>query len=217
MFAGTELHTREEVLSIYHKLNRFTNYLIYVTFLIFILGMLTYGQPFSFKEHAISHFGRIRTQDGSPNILSLLIYGTGMMLSALVCLKLSNLTEHNTSHLLLRIAAAGYILLILPCDALNTMHSIGGALVIGSLWFLTVIQIHELIKHTSKIRAYLYHLLLQGTVLPYAYLYATGSSLRHMVQKFAILGLMISLKLVIMEHAKECKQMQDMGDEIKKS
>ena len=217
MLTRTELHTREEVLGIYHKLNRYTNYLIYVTFLIFILGMLTYGQPFSFKEHAISHFGRIRTQDGSPNILSLLIYGTGMMLSALICLKLGNLTEHNTSHLLLRIAAAGYVLLILPCDVLNTLHSLGGALVIGSLWLLTVIQIHQLIKRTNKIRAYLYHLLLQGTVLPYAFLYAVGSPLHYMVQKFAILGLMISLKLVIVEHAKEGKQMQDMRDAIKKS
>ncbi|MBN1386999.1 MAG: hypothetical protein JW965_01045 [Bacteroidales bacterium] len=209
MLARTELHTREEVLGIYHKLNRYSSYLIYLTILVFILGMLTYGQPFSFKEHAISHFGRIRTQDGSPNTLSLLVYGTGMILSALICFKLSNLTEHNTSHFLLRIAAGGYILLIVPCDVLNTIHSIGGALVIGSLWLLTVIQIHELIKHTNKIRPYLYHLLLQGTVLPYAFLYAVGSPIRHMVQKFAILGLMISLKLVILDHAKGMRKMSD--------
>ncbi len=212
MLARTELHTREEVLSIYHKLNRFSSYLIYVTLVVFILGVLTYGQPFSFKEHAISHFGRIRTQDGSPNTLSLLIYGTGMLISTLICFKLSRLTEHNTSNILLRIAATGYILLIVPCDILNIIHSVGGAMVIGSLWLLIVIQIHELIKQSNKIKAYLYHLLLQGTVLPYAFLYAIGSPLCPLVQKFAILGLMISLKLVIIEHAKECERLREKAD-----
>jgi len=215
MLARTELHTHEEVLSIYHKLNRLSSYLIYVTLLVIILGMLTYGQTFSFKEHAFSHFGRIRTQDGSSNTLSLLFYGTGMIISAIICFKLSNLTEHNTSNLLLRVAAAGYILLIVPCDILNIIHSIGGAMVIGSMWLLTVIQIHELIKQPNKIRAYLYHLLLQGTVLPYAFFYAIGSPLCPVVQKFAILGLMISLKLVIVEHARECEMsmQNDVKDE----
>ena len=202
MLTRTELHTHEEVLSIYHKLKRYSNYLIYVTLVVFILGMLTYGQDFSFREHAFSHFGRIRTQDGSPNTLSLLIYGTGMLLSALICFKLSNLAEDNTSHYLFRLAAAGYILLIVPCDVLNSIHSIGGVLVIGPLWFLTVIQLHDLFRYYNKGRIYLYHLILQGTVLPYAFLYAVGSPLCDMVQKFALAGLMISLKLVIAEHAK---------------
>ena len=202
MLARTDIHSREEVLSIYQQLNRYTKYLIYITILVFILGIITYGQPFSFIDHAISHFGRIRTQDGSPNTLSMLIYGTGMLLSALVCYKLSRLAESNSSSKLLSLAAVGYILLIIPCDTLNTLHSIGGALVIGSLWLFTVILIHHLLKHSKKNSLYIYHLILQGTVLPYAFLYATGSPLRHLVQKFAVLGLIISLKLVFHEYGK---------------
>ena len=91
----------------------------------------------------------------------------------------------------------------MPCDILNKVHSIGGALVIGSLWLLAVIQFHEILKATQRRRVYLYHLLLQGTVLPYAFLYAFGSELCPMVQKFAIAGLMISLKFMLMEERKE--------------
>ncbi|MFO7852380.1 MAG: hypothetical protein ACQERS_13630 [Bacteroidota bacterium] len=202
MLAHTETHTHEEVLSIYHKLTRYSNYLIYVTIVVFILGMLTYGQPFSFKEHAISHFGRIRTQDGSPNTLSLFIYGIGMIMSSLICFRLSNLSEDNTSHNLFRLAAIGYILLIVPCDILHKIHSIGGALVIGSLWLLTVILLHDLFRYSNRVRIYLFHLILQGTVLPYAFLYAFGSPLCPLVQKFAVAGLIISLRLVIGEHEK---------------
>ena len=93
MLAHTDIHTYEETLCIYHKLNRYASYLIYVTLLVFVLGILTYGQAFSFREHAISHFGRIHTQDGSSNTLSLLIYSTGMLLSSLICLRMSNITE----------------------------------------------------------------------------------------------------------------------------
>lgn len=199
MLAHTKIHTREEVLSIYHELNRNFNYLLYVTLLVFILGMITYGQPFSFTEHALSHFGRLHTQDGSNNTISLIIYGTGMILSSLICYRLSGMIEDSISHYLLMITAAGYILLIVPCDTINIIHSIGGAMVIGSLWMLAVIQFHEILKYRQTKRVYLYHLLLQGSVLPYAFLYAFGSPLCPLVQKFALAGLMISLKLMLME------------------
>ncbi|MDT8400301.1 MAG: hypothetical protein RQ743_01285 [Bacteroidales bacterium] len=202
MLARTDIYSRDEVLEIHQQLNRYAKYLIYVTLLVFILGMLTYGQDFSFREHAFSHFGRIRTQDGSSNILSMLIYGAGMILSSLICFKLSNLAEDNTSHFLFRLAAIGYILLIAPCDILNKIHSIGGGLVIGSLWLLTVILLHELIGHSNRTRIYIYHLILQATVLPYAFLYAFGSPLCPLVQKFAVAGLVTSLKLAITENAK---------------
>ena len=203
MLAHADIHSRDEVLSIYHELNRYASYLIYLTILVFILGMLTYGQSFSFREHAISHFGRIKTQDGSSNTLSMFIFGTGMLMSSLVCFRLSRLVEDNTSNILFMIAATGYIILIAPCDKLNTVHAIGGAMVIGSLWLLTVILIHELLKYSKKKRIYFFHLVLQGTILPYAFLYATGSDLCPLVQKFAIAGLIVSLKLVINEYAKE--------------
>ncbi|HCC71717.1 MAG TPA: hypothetical protein DEQ09_11275 [Bacteroidales bacterium] len=202
MLAHTEIHTHAEVLSIYQNINRYFNYLMYVTLLVFILGILTYGQSFSFREHALSHFGRIHTQDGSPNTLSVFIYGTGMLISSAICFKLSRLSEENISHNLLRITAVGYILLITPCDVVNTIQSIGGALVIGSLWLLAVIEFHQLLNYTHRKRIYLYHLLLQGTMLPYAFLYAFGSSLCPMVQKFAFAGLMISLKLMMLEEKK---------------
>lgn len=202
MFTHTGSHTHEEVLNVYHHLNRYFNYLIYVTVLVFILGILTYGQDFSFREHAMSHLGRIRTQDGNPNTLSLFIYGTCMLLCALISFRLSNLAEDNISHYLFRVTAAGYILLIAPCDILNIIHSIGGAMVIGSLWLVAVIQLHYLMRYTNKARIYFYHLILQGTILPYAFLYAFGSPLCPLVQKFALAGLIISLKLVLIENGK---------------
>ena len=85
---------------------------------------------------------------------------------------------------------------------------------IGSLWLLAVIHLHKLMRHIKKARIYLYHLILQGTVLPYAFLYAFGSPLRHLVQKFALAGLIISLKLVISEYAKEREMMQNERGEI---
>ena len=72
-------------------------------------------------------------------------------------------------------------------------------MVFGTLWFYVVITLIELRKYIDNFRILIYHLLLQGTVLPYAYLHFTNSPSKVFVQKFAILGLMIVLELIVIE------------------
>lgn len=199
MLAHTGIHSHEEVLSIYRKLNRYFNYLMYVTLLVFILGMLAYGQDFSFRDHAFSHLGRLHTQDGSNNILSLMIYGPGMLLSSLICYRLSSLIADRAGHNLMRMAAAGYLLLIVPCDLLRLVHSIGGGLVIGSLWLFALLGMYRLRSRAGNRKFLIQQLILQGSVLPYAFMYAMESPLCPVFQKFALAGLIISLKLVVVE------------------
>jgi len=132
----------------------------------------------------------------------MLVFALGMTASSMICFHISRHLEKPFYQRLFRLCGTGYILLITPCDLYNPLHALGGALVVGSLWFFTVCSLHDLYQKISKIRFFLYQLILQATVLPYAFLYAAGSPDKQLAQKFALAGLILALKATITEHLK---------------
>lgn len=205
--AGTHIGNR--VGNRYHIINRELNILFGVTLAVCILGMLTYGEKIEFRDHAVSHFGRLYTRGGNPNYLSLLIFALGMTASSIICFHVSRHLEKPFYQRLFRLCGTGYILLIIPCDLYNPLHALGGALVVGSLWFFTVFSLHDQYQKIPKIRFFLYQLILQATVLPYAFLYAVGSPDKQLAQKFALAGLIVVLKLTLTEHSKTEDQISE--------
>lgn len=202
MLGHTGLHTGSRENSRYHLVNRELNTLFGVTLAVCVLGMLTYGEKVEFRDHAVSHFGRLYTRGGYPNYLSLLIFALGMTASSMICFHVSRHLEKPFYQRLFRLCGAGYILLIVPCDLYNPLHALGGAMVVGSLWFFTVYSLHDLYRKIPKVRFFLYQLILQGTVLPYAFLYAAGSPDKQLAQKFALAGLILVLKATLTEYQK---------------
>jgi len=187
----------------HHRLSHLMNIFLANTIIIFILGALTYGEKFQFWDYAYSYLGMIKTPGGNANTLSFIIYVAGCVLNSVICFKISNNVTGQLNNIFFKMCGAGYLLLMLPCDIINSIHSAGGALVVGSLWFFTVISISDIYHSGKKLRAVAYFVLLSGTVLPYAFMHFVNSSYEQIAQKPALLGLIIVMKLVLTEQITE--------------
>lgn len=206
MLAKEHSYEDSVLLDISQDLNRWLNYLLLVTVFTFILGMITFGEPYSFYKHAYSYFGRIRTPNGNSNILSFLIFSCSSILSAYICLHIDRILHGGYNHNLFKICAVGYLLMLTPCDIYNPLHMVGAAIVFASLWLFAVIRLVQLIPSTGIIKFIVYQLVLQGTVLPYAFFYAIDSPAKQMVQKIALFGLIAALKFTVIEFRKAVLQ-----------
>ena len=202
MISNSDAHEKVGDRNVFQLLNRNLGYLLCVAMLVYLLGMLTYGERFPFWEKAYSHIGTMRTVSGYPNTLALLVFGLGMLLSSWICYRSSKMRTSQFDNLCFIVCSAGYLLLMVPCDLFNAVHSIGGALVFGSLWLFSVIHLNEIHNEKPGYKFWLYHLILQGTVLPYAFLYAVKSPADQQVQKLAFIGLFLTLKLVMNERVR---------------
>lgn len=203
MLLFRESHEDTNDLVNYHRLNNLMNIFLANTILIFILGAITYGEKFHFWDYAYSYLGRVKTPGGNNNILSFIIYVTGCILNSIICFKISNTITERLYKIFFKACGAGYLLLMLPCDIINSIHSVGGALVVGSLCFFSVISINDIYRSGNKLKAILYFLLLNGTVLPYAYAHFVNAPWEQIAQKPAVLGLILTLKLVLTWHNRE--------------
>ena len=182
-----------------HRFTILMNLFLANTLIIFILGALTYGEKFRFWDFAYSYLGMTKTPGGYGNTLSLLIYVAGCLFNSVICFKISNNVPGRLYNIFFKICGAGYLLLMLPCDVIDSLHSVGGGLVFGSLWLFSVISINDIYHSGRKYRAILYNLLLNGTVLPYAFMHFVQSPYEQIAQKPALLGLILVLKLVLTE------------------
>lgn len=188
-----------EELKAYTLLNRKINYLLSLILLVFILGLITYSEKFDFRADPLSVLGEIYPQKTNSNMLAFGIFLAGMLLCSLLSFSISQELKDFYGHNLFKIAGTGFFLLAFPSNHFNLLHSLGGALTVGSLWWFCVTILNDLFKRSGKIKIIIYHILLQGTVLPYAFLYFAGVSGRQAAQKFAVLGLILVLKFTTSE------------------
>lgn len=183
----------------------YTRLLIGVSVLMILAGILTFRGGFRFWDDALSYLGATTNTKGLPNPLSPLFFDSGLLVSAFLCWRISsalknvqlvNKTENKI--LLLRIAATGYLLMITPCDLLNDVHMVGSILVFGSFWLLEVQMILEVRKRNGFLYALILQLILQGTILPYAYSYMIlRTSVKQFWQKIAVFGLLLILGILM--------------------
>ena len=184
-----------------HRLLSFkVSMLVGLLLIIFISGILTYPEKFHFREDALSYLGEIYLKNGKPNIYSFIIFAAGMIGCSLLSFSISHDTAGYKPHIFFKIAGVGFALLAVPGDISNLVHSLGGAISVGSLWFFSALSLNDLYKKSKSLRILLYQLILQGSVLPYAFLYFAISPYRQYAQKFAVIGLMIILTVTIREY-----------------
>lgn len=186
-------------LKVYTQLNRKSNYLLSLILLVFILGIITYAEKFDFWADPLSVLGEIYPQKTNSNMLAFGIFLSGMLLCSLISFSISQGLKDIYGHKLFKLTGTGFILLAFPSNHLSWLHSLGGALTVGSLWWFCVTILNDLFKRSGKIKIIIYHILLQGTVLPYAFLYFAGVPGRQAAQKFAVLGLILVLKFTTSE------------------
>lgn len=180
-----------------------------INLLTFILGIITYGDKYLFREYAFSYLGGIRTINGNPNTTSFLIFSLGMISCGVICFYISRLLNgenglelEKTKHYLFQACCVGYFIMLMPHDISNNIHVVGAAIVFAALWFFTVLILKELKQKGEVLKFYIYHFMLQGTVIPYAFLCFINSPLQQHIQKYAVFGLILVMKLAIMESVK---------------
>jgi hypothetical protein len=203
MLVYREHHGDIDDLVRHHRISNLVNMLLVNTVIIFIIGALTYGEKFRFWDYAYSFLGMIRTPGGNQNTLSFIIYAIGCLMNSFISFRISNNLTVRTFRILFKICGIGYLLLMLPCDIINSLHSIGGAIAFGSLWFFSMISIIDIYLIGKRFYASLSFILLNGTVLPYAFMFFIQSPYKEIAQKPALLGLIIVMKLIISEMKRE--------------
>lgn len=174
--------------------------LIFLLLLGLIASIITYRGPFQIWKYPLSDLGTLHTVNNKPNIWSRYIFDLTMIVSGFlmirICTAFSNnpgLRHYRLKSVLTFICAIGFFILIFPYDISDAVHEAGATLVFGSFWILIVEFTLEL-KHLFSVSVFwMAQLVLQGTVLPYAALFAIGSPIRDVVQKIAVAGLMFSL------------------------
>lgn len=187
----------------HHTINQLFSTIILINLAALVISMYTYGEKFLFWKYAFSYLGGINTVNGKPNYLSAVIFVASMIASGILCLQILSATGrkrnpgHKAGRFFLKTCTAGYFTIIVPYDVLDIVHVAGSAAVFGGLWFFINILLWEIRKNGEKGKFLLFQLLLQGTILPYAFLYVINSPLRETAQKFAIAGLMLALKLAV--------------------
>lgn len=207
MNSHSNRYQHDDTLVIYRNLNHWLNYLMGVTILVYFFGVLTFGEKFSFRDHAFSYFGRITTPNGNSNTLCFLMFVMGILLSAWICFRISHIMEHSRSHWLFWLAGVGYVVMLIPCDLYNPGHMIGAALLFFSLWLFSTLHLLRLRTFSGWLKFIFYQLVLQGTVLSYAYLYFIDSPEKQIIQKIAIAGLVLVLKLTAMEMLQRAEEL----------
>jgi len=184
------------------KISSLFTVLALTIFLTFTLGMFCFGETFLFWQHAFSDLGSTITPAGNPNSLSLTIFITGMLFSAVLMILIAHhfhraeSLQHNQLKTgLSLLAALGFIVITYPHNLNNQIHTYGAAAMVGSLWAFGVLLLVELKTLISALRYHLYQTLLQGTVLSYAFTYFIDAPIKQVTQKFAVFGLVVTLKL----------------------
>ena len=186
----------EEELTRLKNLNRYFSILTATIIATFALGMLTFDGSFSLVDDPYSDLGRIWTYEGDLNMLSGIIFAGGLFFSALTCFRIEKNLSGRYNNRIFMVCGIGFLLMIAPADLFNIIHVLGVILVFGSLWIFSISRLRELRPFIGMQRFLTYQLLLNGTVLPYAYLYLTGNSARHFVQKLALAGIIATLIIV---------------------
>ncbi|MBN2045927.1 MAG: hypothetical protein JW757_12970 [Anaerolineales bacterium] len=182
--------------------------LFFLTFLVlfasFGLAVLFYQEPFSFWEHAFSDLGCTVTRQGKPNLVPRAIYATGMLVEGVLMLQIS---RQFTGQLKFRnqiikrdlalLGVVGAVISILPNDLYHTIHSIGSGILVGVMYFFTMIFHFEGRQQLPRWRVALDIALLQVAVFPYAVAFFANWESKQSFQKLCLIGIFYALLSIV--------------------
>lgn len=196
-----------------NRINNLFTWLVGILILTLTASAFFYGEPFDAWNYALSWLGGIRTINGFPNTFGMLVFSMGMIMSGIVMLKLGGSCKPDAVNggsrlkaVLCYTAAAGFLIIIFPWDVFDPIHMSGSALMFGSLWGIANISLlkKKLAESVGqsvsivriRIGRFILFLVLNGSVIAYAVGYVLNSAVKQPLQKFAVVGLSLTLKLL---------------------
>ncbi len=165
------------------------------------IAMWLYGEDFVFFQHVVSDLGATVTPGGLPNQRSPYVFFVQMVVSGVMCLRHARLIVRNDEESrrnrvrLLRLCAAGFFFMPAPHDlpATYPIHALGGGFIFFSLWVLTMIYLTDARRRGLGGTFWIGMVVLQSTVIPYAFFFAVDSESQLVAQGFGLLGLVGTL------------------------
>lgn len=184
------------------KERRYFDQLVLVQLLLYPVAIALFGDRFRFSQDALSDLGARMTPSGQPNGLAAAVFYLMLVLIATTMFRYARYCGHEpvpafgrAKRFVASMTAVGAIAAVSPNDTVHSLHVAGCVAMIGGFWVLGIIIALELSRHRSVRAAFLVQLLLEATLLPYAFAYAVNSDLKQMLQKPAIAGLVLSIWL----------------------
>ena len=163
------------------------------------MAIMLYADPFPFWEYPFSYLVRTVSENGAANQPALIAYTAAMLTGGVVMLgcrrsyrTATGLPYQRAGALLSLAAAVGFFGSVAPSDLLAPVHNLASGMVFGALWLLGVLLLARAGQLHGRAVTVAGHLLLQGTVLPYAAWYFLASPAPS-VQKAAVAALILVL------------------------
>ena len=165
------------------------------------MAMRFYGEQFTYFHDAISDLGATLTRSGQPNPVSPYVFAVQLVGSALVMAGLARhlhargLPRRAADVRLAQLATVGFVLMPAPHNepVYHTIHMLGAGLVVFSLWVFAMRYLLEC-RRLGMVHGFRVGMAgLQGTVLPYAAMFALGSEYRHVAQLLTVAALSVIL------------------------
>ena len=163
------------------------------------MAIMHYADPFPFWQYPFSYLGRTVSESGADNLPGLMAYTATMLTSGVVMLgcrrsyRTATGVPYQRAGALLSLAAAvGFFASVAPSDLLPSVHNLGSGIVFCALWLLGVLLLARAGQLHGRAVMLAGHLLLQGTVLPYAAWYFLAPPAAS-VQKTAVAALILVL------------------------
>ena len=182
------------------RLLRLLQYLVFNIVGTYLLGAIFYADPFHFWEHALSELGTTVTLLGTPNLTSSLIITLGMFISGRLMMEIARYYQQDLTRphakiksSLMYLASLGMFISIFPNNLFHTIHSVGSAFTIGSIFFFDLILILEGVTSQKPALAYLLIGILCMSVFSYAITYFMGLAIKQATQKTCIIYLLLIL------------------------
>lgn len=166
------------------------------------VSIILYHGTFLIWDYPLSDLGAQLTVSDKLNVVTRIVFDLTMTLSGILMIRIFALLSNDirVRHGRIKawmtfVCAAGFFMLLMPYDVNLAIHEIGASLVFGMLWGLTIMFSLELKSVGHWKRALASQVVLQGSVLPYAFLFAVGIPAEVAAQKIAVVGLMVAVWL----------------------
>ncbi len=187
--------------------------LVAINVILVALAIIFYSGSGSDINEYFSYIGKLKTAEGTQNIISMSIFSLEMIISGLILLLFSK-RYHDKNHtpnsdiksFCCLIAGIGFLMVgFFPDDIGHATHVMGIYLAVGFLWVLATNYLYESRKVIKPFLYYILQIPLQIAIFSYAFIYFLNMNpVSYVMQKIAIAWLCIVFLSTLFIKHKSC-------------
>lgn len=189
---------------------------------LWFFAMLFYTETYQFWDFSISSLGSTKTPNGSPNRISFFLFILSMIITFRIMWSLAGYYRVNKSvnyklfTFLYYLGSVGAVIICFPTNLYNSLHAVGGGLLVFSHLFITVVHIIAQKNIVTKRQLFNRLLFLFIPILIYSFIWVIWlEPVVHIFQKIAFVSLFVLEKRttevhnISLEHAIFTKSIEE--------